>query len=167
MGLANDLEITSDNNIKSSIEWHVSANMLCTYMKKPEYLRKAIRNLALYPRYFEERLDYLDVPDQPTVTFPMLCFCDIPLSKVGEHMSFYGQYGIALKKNTIWGQTPFQNGGGKNNEPCTPNSKASSGGGMEQGLKAATKYGKTEVAKKMLERSKMNQKKIAKKRQNN
>ena len=26
----------------------------------------------------------------------------------------------------------------ENNEPCTPNSKASSGGGMEQGLKAVT-----------------------------
>ena len=46
-------------------------------------------------------------------------------------------------------------------------SKASGGGGMEQGLKTVTKYGKAEVAKKMLEQSKMNQKKIAKLRQNN
>ena len=41
MGTVNNLEITSDNNIKSSLEWHVSANMLCTYMKKQEFLRKA------------------------------------------------------------------------------------------------------------------------------
>lgn len=96
----NNLEISSDNNIKESLEWHVSANILCNYMKKPEYLRMALKNLALYPRYYEERLEYLNIPALPTATFPMLCFCDIPLSKVGEHMDFYGHYGIALKKNS-------------------------------------------------------------------
>ena len=31
----------------------------------------------------------------------MTCFCDIPLAKVGGHMSHYGRYGIALDKHAI------------------------------------------------------------------
>ena len=92
--------ISSENNIRDALEWHTSANILCNYMREPEYLRKAIKNLALYPRYFEERLDYLEIPERESITFPMLCFCDIPLSKVGLHMKNYGQYGIALNKHS-------------------------------------------------------------------
>ncbi len=58
----------------------------------------AIKYLALMPRYFEERIDYLNVDGLDSLTFPMTCFCDIPLSKVGLHMENYGHYGIALKK---------------------------------------------------------------------
>lgn len=31
----------------------------------------------------------------------MTCFCDIPFSKVGNHMTLYGRYGIALDKQQI------------------------------------------------------------------
>lgn len=40
----------------------------------------------------------------------MVCFCDIPLSRIGEHVSFYGNYGLGLslewghlnKLNPVW-----------------------------------------------------------------
>lgn len=91
--------ITEDNSIHEQMtQSNTSANILCNYMRKYEFLTNVLRNLALKPRYFEERLEYLGIPGIQAITFPMLCFCDIPLSKVGVHMENYGHYGIALKK---------------------------------------------------------------------
>lgn len=32
----------------------------------------------------------------------MVCFCDIPLGRLGEHVSFYGEYGLGMSKE--WGE---------------------------------------------------------------
>ncbi len=93
------LSIPSDNNIEEQLLFKTSANFLCNFMRKPEYLRWIIRDMAIKPRYFEERIDYFGVAEWPTITFPMTCFCDIPLSKVASHMTEYGSFGIALNKN--------------------------------------------------------------------
>lgn len=79
--------------------WSNSANILCNYMRKPEYLHTILSNMAITPRYVEEIIDYWRVPDFFSISFPMTCFCDIPLSKVKSHMDFYGNYGIAFDKN--------------------------------------------------------------------
>ncbi len=39
--------------------------------------------------------------DAFTMAFPMLCFCDLPVSQLRRHMDFYGSYGLGMKKE--WG----------------------------------------------------------------
>ena len=94
-------QISPNNSTKDEIRWNNSANILCNYMKELKFLKIAIKQLALMPRYFEERIDYYKIQDWTSIAFPMDCFCDIPLSKVALHMDNYGHYGIALKKNNV------------------------------------------------------------------
>ena len=93
------VEIPQDNNVSEQLESVTSANILCNYMTKIEYLKEVIRNMAFIPRYVEENLEYLNVQDLHTIAFPMTCFCDIPLTKVKNHMGVYGEFGVAIKKN--------------------------------------------------------------------
>ena len=92
------VEIPEDNNVSEQLESVTSANILCNYMTKIEYMKEVIRNMAFIPRYVEENLEYLNVQDLHTIAFPMTCFCDIPLTKVKNHMGVYGEYGVAIKK---------------------------------------------------------------------
>ncbi len=96
--ISKPVSIPSENNIEDQLIPQTSANFLCNFMRKPEYLKDIIRNMAIKPRYFEEKIDYLGIPEWTTITFPMTCFCDIPLTKVRSHMKEYGDYGIALNK---------------------------------------------------------------------
>ena len=84
-----------------NLHWNSSANVLCKYMKKQEYLDEIIQNAAIIPRYVIEPLDYLSLREIYKISFPMICFCDIPFSKVATHMSQYGEYGIGLDKETV------------------------------------------------------------------
>ncbi|CAK6472698.1 hypothetical protein BFRIG_01891 [Peribacillus frigoritolerans] len=78
-----------------------SANVLFKFMGQLDYLKEIIKNKAIIPRYYEEKIDYLNIEDLDKVAFPMSCFCDIHLNKLVSHMSNYGQYGIGLSKQ--WG----------------------------------------------------------------
>jgi len=48
------------------------------------------------PRYCLERFQIAD--EIVEVAFPVVCFCDIPLSQIQSHIGTYGHYGIGLSK---------------------------------------------------------------------
>lgn len=77
-----------------------SADTLFHFVKKFEYLLPMIEEFAVVPRYCIEDIDYLNI-GMKQIAYPMLCFCDINLHKIQEHMELYGMYGIAFSKQ--WG----------------------------------------------------------------
>lgn len=88
-------------DLVNKLHWSNSANVLCNYMKEQRYLDLVLRNQAIIPRYVMEPIGYLGLGELKTICFPMTCFCDIPFSRVGTHMSRYGKYGIGLDKNAV------------------------------------------------------------------
>lgn len=78
-----------------------SASVLCKYMKKLDYLKEILSNRAIFPRYYEESIEYLGINGLDKIAFPMVCFCDINFSKIDSHVEYYGEYGICLTKK--WG----------------------------------------------------------------
>ncbi len=97
--MANKL-ITLPDNSASVLVGHsvTSATILCKYMDKAEYLQEILKASAIKPRYVEEIIDYLSIPGFDSITLPMICFCDIPFSKVSKHTENYGEFGIAFYK---------------------------------------------------------------------
>lgn len=77
------------NKPKSSSLFH--------FTKDLEVLKSIIAN-GFYPRYSQEDISWLEFEH---VAYPIVCFCDIPLSRIREHTDFYGSYGIGLTKE--WG----------------------------------------------------------------
>lgn len=84
----------------------ISSNSLFHFTRKLPYL-KSILTEGFLPSYCLENFDIFKfiADDNDLSTFemavPMVCFCDIPLSKVKTHMTTYGHYGIGLSKT--WG----------------------------------------------------------------
>jgi hypothetical protein len=50
---------------------------------------------GFWPRYWLEDITWLD-GGVPRLAWPMVSFCDIPISRLREHTEFYGNYGIGL-----------------------------------------------------------------------
>ncbi|MBK6932270.1 MAG: hypothetical protein IPH12_15970 [Saprospirales bacterium] len=81
----------------------ISSNSLFHFTSKLKYL-KAILQEGFCPRYCLENFDtfkFLSGEDSMEMAVPMVCFCDIPLSKVKTHVQMYGSYGVGLSKS--WG----------------------------------------------------------------
>lgn len=71
----------------------ISSNTLFNFMKEYQFLEQALEK-GLWPRYSVE-------PNWEGKHFaiPMLCFCDIPLSHIKNHLCEYGEYGIGVTKD--------------------------------------------------------------------
>jgi hypothetical protein len=71
------------------------ANTLFHFTRNLEFLQGILAN-GFFPRYCLEDTRWIGVDFTPV---PMVCFCDIPISRVSEHTDFYGSYGIGMTKD--------------------------------------------------------------------
>lgn len=59
--MENSIQIQGMIEIPAKLKWNNSANILCNYMKKLEYLEMILKNKAIIPRYVIEPLLYLKI----------------------------------------------------------------------------------------------------------
>ena len=72
-----------------------NAEKLIAILKHTFKPRFCLEDLRMFNPSDNEENDWLEM------AVPMTCFCDIPLSKVKNHLTFYGNYGLGLTKE--WG----------------------------------------------------------------
>ncbi len=67
------------------------------FTKSIEFLKGILAN-GFFPRFCLEDTRWLGIKSTDFLGFPMVSFCDIPISRISEHTAFYGQYGIGMTK---------------------------------------------------------------------
>ncbi len=74
----------------------LSTNSIIHYTKKIDSLKKILEEgfkaKYCYEKVLSNKKGYMHA------AFPMVCFCDIPLSQVKENLDSYGMFGIGLRK---------------------------------------------------------------------
>lgn len=55
---------------------------------------------GLWPKYSLEDFEWLNC-GKSQVALPMLCFCDIPMTRLHDHTNFYGRYGIGFCRDRL------------------------------------------------------------------
>jgi hypothetical protein len=91
------------------------------HFTKSEDILFDILEYGFWPRYCLEDIQWQNIGID-FVAFPMVCFCDIPLARISEHVGFYGSYGIGLSRS--WAE--------KNN--LNPLLYVSSGSGLNRAI---------------------------------
>lgn len=71
------------------------SSTLFHFATKLHYLN-AILAGGFVPRYYLEDIRWLGIDNRNYAAYPMVCFCDIPLSRITGHTSFYGGYGLGM-----------------------------------------------------------------------
>jgi len=74
------------------------ANCLFHFTKTADALKSILKS-GFFPRYCREDMSWFNMTEH--IAYPVVCFCDIPLSRINEHTDFYGQYGLGMSKE--WG----------------------------------------------------------------
>lgn len=120
-----DVTISPENQmVEKTMQYTHTANALFHFMKERKFLETVLDQKVLYPRYFTEIVDYLNLQrNDGTIIkeYDILgaCFCDIPLGSISKpvlvkeqglsgekneeikyvsHTEFYGKYAIAFSK---------------------------------------------------------------------
>ena len=78
----------------------LAANTLFTFTTKIDFMTAWVQNGSISARYCEEKIDYLKI-GYNKIAMPMKCFCDINIHRLGEHLDWYGHYGLGFSKE--WG----------------------------------------------------------------
>ena len=80
---------------------NISSDSLFHFTPKQDFLVGILEN-GFIPRYcFEETRLSSEIKTGLLSAFPMVCFCDLSLSQILEHVELYGSYGIGMRKD--WG----------------------------------------------------------------
>lgn len=77
-------------NPKSETLFHFTKNM--------EILENLLTH-GFWPRFCLEDVHWLGYEEFDYISYPMVCFCDIPLSRISEHVGFYGNFGLGMTKS--------------------------------------------------------------------
>ncbi len=72
------------------------SDTLFYFTKNIDTLKSILKN-GFWPRYSLEDFNWYN-PQMGSIAYPMVCFCDIPLIRPREHVSFYGDYGLGMTK---------------------------------------------------------------------
>lgn len=78
------------------------SNTLFHFTKSRETLKLVLKN-GFWPRYCLEDVGWLGYETHDYVAYPMVCFCEIPLSRIEDHVGFYGEFGVGLSRE--WAET--------------------------------------------------------------
>lgn len=78
---------------------NISTNTLFHFTSEKKSLISILKN-GFFSRYSLENFESL-LKEPSEIVFPMICFCDIPLSQIAKHSKTYGGYAIGLTKT--WG----------------------------------------------------------------
>jgi hypothetical protein len=73
------------------------SNTLFHFTKSSETLKQILKN-GFWPRYCLEDIKWLGYEEFDYIAYPMACFCDIPLSRISEHIDFYGGFGVGVTR---------------------------------------------------------------------
>jgi hypothetical protein len=73
------------------------SHTLFHFTKSKEVLQIILKN-GFWPRYCLEDVAWLGVSQFDYIGYPMVCFCDIPLSRIEDHIAFYGSFGLGMSR---------------------------------------------------------------------
>lgn len=92
------------------------SNTLFHFTKSRETLKLILKH-GFWPRYCLEDVGWLGYDTHDYVAYPMVCFCDIPLSRISEHVGFYGEFGVGMTRQwaELNGLNPVLYVAGENN----------------------------------------------------